>query len=132
MNFRQMERYYMLVDVIRQYEIILRQIESGLSAVRFDEVRGGTFSDPHRIEAQIQHKDEHAHKLAELKILAEAQRPEVEETIQAAAKNNKKRIKIGLIIRLRYLGAHSWSEIAAITGLKEKEAKRLVMRSLEG
>lgn len=127
-----MERYYVLVDVIHQYEILLRQIESGLSAVRLDAVRGGSLSDPHRIEAQIQRKDEHAQKLAELKILAEAQRPEVEETIQVATKNSKSRIKIGLIIRMRYLGAHSWSEIAAITGLKENEARKLVIRSLEG
>ena len=81
MNFRQLEQYYALIDLINKYEAMIEQLENGLSAVRFDEIRTASCPDPRRVESQIIRREEHAKKLAKLRILAEEQRPAVEAAI---------------------------------------------------
>ena len=67
MNFRQLEQYYALIDLINKYEVMIEQFENGLSAVRFDEIRTASCPDPRRVESQIIRREEHSKKACQIK-----------------------------------------------------------------
>ena len=132
MNFRQLEQYYTLVDLIQRYEIMLHQIDNGLSAIRYDETRGKTNGGSRITERQALNKEAEMKKLIRLKTLADQRRPEVENTIRDLMKKaGKNKIKIGLILKMRYISAHSWSEISEVTGLKPKDVEKLVITAVK-
>lgn len=131
MNFRQLENYHSIIVLINRYEVFLRQADTGLSARRLDTVRTQTSADPHRLDQTVIHKEETLVKYRKLKALAAQQRPEVEKTIKAAVTSSKKdSIRLGLILRMRYLSGHGWNEIAKITGITKKKAECMIINSL--
>ena len=132
LSFAQMEKHYRLLEIIEQYKRLLSQYDISLKAVRFDGMpRAGTYQADKLGEIMIR-KERAIEKLPLLEALADAEAPQVEETIKAAAGRGRDAIKIELILRARYQSGRDWQEIAEM--IREPYAQRvkeLALRQLE-
>lgn len=132
LSFAQMEKHYRLLEIIEQYKRLLSQYDISLKAVRFDGMpRAGTYQADKLGEIMIR-KERAIEKLPRLEALADAEAPQVEETIKAAAGRGRDAIKIELILRARYQSGRDWQEIAEM--IREPYAQRvkeLALRQLE-
>ncbi|MBR2653326.1 MAG: hypothetical protein IKD59_02115 [Lachnospiraceae bacterium] len=132
LSFAQMEKHYRLLEIIEQYKRLLSQYDISLKAVRFDGMpRAGTYQADKLGEIMIR-KERAIEKLPRLEALADAEAPQVEEAIKAAAGRGRDAIKIELILRARYQSGRDWQEIAEM--IREPYAQRvkeLALRQLE-
>lgn len=132
MNFSQLERYYQLLQIIDQYQRLLVQYDTGLSASRFDGTRHNRSYHTDRASEMLIKKENAMKKLQKLQALAAAEAPQVEETIKAAAGRGRDAIKAELILRARYVNGRDWAEIGdLIHEPNTKLFKAMVIRRLK-
>ena len=106
LSFAQMEKHYRLLEIIEQYKRLLSQYDISLKAVRFDGMpRAGTYQADKLGEIMIR-KERAIEKLPRLEALADAEGPQVEETIKAAAGRGRDAIKIELILRVKHIESY--------------------------
>ena len=132
LTFRQMEKAAKIAELIQQYETMIDQIDSGLTASKIDIMPGVKDPDPHRIERQLIQKEAALTKLPQLRLLREAYLPRVQETIEEATAGKKPsaRIKLQMIMKMRYEQGRSWEEIQYIAQIQEPQKK--VLKALGG
>lgn len=132
MTFAQMEKYNAVVSLIDQYEAMIGRIDNGIAAHRIDAAPSGRWSDPHRMEEQLIKKDRALAKLSQLRVIRDANLPDVQRTIEEATRRSKPslRLKRQLLLRMRYLQGRDWPEISEI--LKIKHPEKIVWNLLEG
>ena len=132
LSFAQMEKHYRLLEIIDQYKRLLSQYDISLKAVRFDGMpRAGTYRTDKLGEIMIS-KERAFEKLPRLEALADAEAPQVEETIKVAAGRGRDAIKVELILRARYVNGRDWAEIGdLIHEPNTKLLKAMVIRRLK-
>lgn len=125
LTFSQMEKVASIVNLIQRYEGMVDQIDGGLAASKIDAVPGGRDPDPHRIEKQLIRKEAAMAKLPQLRLLREAYLPRVQETIEGATAGKKPsaRIKLQLMMKMRYEQGRSWEEIQHIVKIEDPRKK---------
>lgn len=132
MNYLQLERHFQLLQIIDQYQRLLVQYNTGLTAARLDGMPHNGNYQTDRISEMVIKKDNAARKLKKLQALADAEAPQVEETIKAATSRGKNAIKAELIFRARYQNGRDWSEICDLFHCTcVKLIKALVTQRLE-
>lgn len=132
LNFSQLERHYQLLQIIDQYQRLLIQYDTGLSASRLDGMPHNRNCHIDRTGEMLIKKENAEKKLQKLQALATAEAPQVEETIKAAAGRGKNAIKAELIFRARYQHGRDWPEIVDLfQGTSVKLIKALVTQRLE-
>lgn len=132
LSFSQMEKHYSLLATIDQYKRLLSQYDTSLRAVQFDGMpRAGT-SQVDKLDEIVIRKERALEKLPRLQALADAEAPQVEATIKAAASRGRDAIKAELILRARYVNGRDWPEISdLIHEPNTKLLKAMVIRRLE-
>ena len=132
LSFVQMEKHYRLLEIIDQYKRLLSQYDTSLRAVQLDGMpHAGTYQADKLGEILIR-KERALEKLPRLEALADAENPQVEETIKAAVGRGRDAIKAELILRARYQSGRDWTEIADM--IREPYAQRVkefALRRLE-
>ena len=114
LSFEQLERRFALLETISRYEQVCAQTDAGLNASVLD---GMPRSTGQRIDTlgDIVIKQERAReKLARLRAVEKAWRPEVERTIVAVARKGPNAVQTELICRMRYIEGKSWTEIGEL------------------
>lgn len=132
LSFAQMEKHYRLLEIIDQYKRLLSQYDTSLRAVQLDSMsRSGAYRADKLGEIMIR-KEQALEKLLRLQALADAEAPQVEETIKATAGRGRDAIKVELILRARYVNGRDWPEIGElIHEPNTKLLKNMVIRRLE-
>lgn len=132
LSFAQMERHYKLLEIIEQYRQLLSRYDADLKAARLDGLPRSGNDHIDRMGELLIRKEKVAAKLPCLLALADAEEPEVEATIKAAAGRGRRAIKTELILRARYQSGRDWPEIAALLGeTKTNRLQEAVIRRLE-
>lgn len=132
LSFAQMEKHYRLLEIIDQYKRLLSQYDTSLRAVQFDGMPlAGTYQVD-KLDEIVMRKERALEKLLRMQALADAEAPQVEATIKAAADRGRDAIKAELIMQSRYVNGRDWSEIGElIHEPNTKLLKAMVIRRLE-
>ncbi|MGN0983063.1 MAG: hypothetical protein ACI4O0_09255 [Candidatus Limivicinus sp.] len=132
LSFADMEKHYKLLEIIDQYKRLLSQYDASLRAVQLDGMpHEGTYQADKIGEIMIR-KERALEKLPRLQALVDAEAPQVEETITAAAGRGRDAIKAELILRARYQSGRDWPEIAdMICEPYAQRVKEFALRRLE-
>ena len=130
LNFRQMEKIVSILDIIQRYETMIDQIDSGwkTESSKIDAMPTSNNPDPRRIERQLLLKEEALERLPQLRIIREAYRPRVQQTIEEATAEISKpsvRIKMQLVMKMRYEQGRSWTEIEHLMRMQNARSKVL-------
>lgn len=112
MTFQQLERYCEILQQTEKYRQFLLRYDNYLKSVKIDGMPHTTDYRPDSIGELVVKAEEVREKLTMLTVLAESMRPEVEQTITAACRSGKSRIKAELIFRARYIHGKDWVEIS--------------------
>ena len=131
MTFKQMEQHYQLLQVIEQYESLLAQYDTGLKAVSMDGMPKSSNCPIDRVGNLLIKRELAIEKLQHLQSLAAAKRPEVLATISVAtAGSGKKKIRMELIFRMRYIDGHTWVEISDTLGSPAHRLEDMIRNGL--
>lgn len=128
MTFSQMEKVAAIIDLIQQHETLIDQVDSGIKTSKIDAIPGGSNPDPHRIEQLLIRKENALAKLPQLRRVRDGYMPHVRKTIEEATARISKpsvRIRMQLIMKMRYEQGRSWSEIEHLMKVSNPRSKVL-------
>ena len=132
LSYVQMEKYFSLLQIIDQFKTRINQNKYGVHAQRLDGVPGSGFHEPDRIGAMLADVEKMTAKLQLLEEKRDRMRPEVEETIKTVAAGcGKNRIRIELILTMRYLSGRDLEEIGAILQKKPVDLKAAIRKQFD-
>lgn len=131
LSFAQLEKHYRLLEIIEQYSRLLSRYETGLRAVHLDGMPYSKNNQVDKLGELMVLKEQAVEKLKRLQALSDAEAPQVEETIKAAAGHGRDSVKTELILRARYQSGKDWPEIADMLHAPKIELiKKLVIQRL--
>ena len=131
MSFRHLEQYVQLLQVIQNYETLIRSYDSTLKAYCPDGFPRTHSRRNDQMDEILIKKDRALERLPRLRILLEEQKQEVEMTISLAVKNaGRNRIKAELIFHMRYCNGSTWEEIGALLGETPSKLKAIINQTL--
>ena len=128
MTFSQMEKVAAIIDLIQQHETLIDQVDSGIKTSKIDAIPGGSNPDPHRIEQLLIRKENALAKLPQLRRVRDGYMPHVRKTIEEATARISKpsvRIRMQLIMKMRYEQGRSWAEIEHLMKVQKPRSKVL-------
>ena len=128
MTFSQMEKVAAIIDLIQQHETLIDQVDSGIKTSKIDAIPGGSNPDPHRIEQLLIRKENALAELPQLRRVRDGYMPHVRKTIEEATARISKpsvRIRMQLIMKMRYEQGRSWAEIEHLTKVQKPRSKVL-------
>ena len=128
MTFSQLEKVAAIIDLIQQHEALIDQVDSGIKTSKIDAIPGGSNPDPHRIEQLLIRKENALAKLPQLRRVRDGYMPLVRKTIDEATTSISKpsiRIRMQLIMKMRYEQGRSWSEIEHLMKVSNPRSKVL-------
>lgn len=128
MTFSQMEKVADIIDLIQQHEALIDQVDSGIKTSKIDAIPGGSNPDPHRIEQLLIRKENALAKLPQLRRVRDGYMPHVRKTIEEATARISKpsvRIRMQLIMKMRYEQGRSWTEIEHLMKVNNPRSKVL-------
>lgn len=128
MTFSQLEKVAAIIDLIQQHETLIDQVDSGIKTSKIDAIPSGSNPDPHRIEQLLIRKENALAKLPQLRLVRDGYMPHVRKTIEEATARISKpsvRIRMQLIMKMRYEQGRSWSEIEHLMKVSNPRSKVL-------
>ena len=128
MTFSQLEKVAAIIDLIQQHEALIDQVDSGIKTSKIDAIPGGSNPDPHRIEQLLIRKENALAKLPQLRRVRDGYMPHVRKTIEEATARISKpsvRIRMQLIMKMRYEQGRSWAEIEHLMKVQKPRSKVL-------
>ena len=128
MTFSQMEKVAAIIDLIQQHETLIDQVDSGIKTSKIDAIPSGSNPDPHRIEQLLIRKENALAKLPQLRRVRDGYMPHVRKTIEEATARISKpsvRIRMQLIMKMRYEQGRSWAEIEHLMKVQKPRSKVL-------
>ena len=128
MTFSQLEKVAAIIDLIQQHEALIDQVDSGIKTSKIDAIPGGSNPDPHRIEQLLSRKENALAKLPQLRRVRDGYMPHVRKTIEEATARISKpsvRIRMQLIMKMRYEQGRSWAEIEHLMKVQKPRSKVL-------
>ena len=123
-----MEKVYSILDLIQRYETLIDQVDNGIKTSKIDAIPGAHNPDPHQIEQLLIRKEKALAQLPQLRMARDGYMPKVRQTIEEATAGISKpsaRIKMQLIMRMRYEQGRSWTEIEHLTKTQNPRSKVL-------
>ena len=128
MTFSQLEKVAAIIDLIQQHEALIDQVDSGIKTSKIDAIPGGSNPDPHRIEQLLIRKENALAELPQLRRVRDGYMPHVRKTIEEATARISKpsvRIRMQLIMKMRYEQGRSWAEIEHLMKVQKPRSKVL-------
>ena len=128
MTFSQLEKVAAIIDLIQQHETLIDQVDSGIKTSKIDAIPGGSNPDPHRIEQLLIRKENALAQLPQLRRVRDGYMPHVRKTIEEATARISKpsvRIRMQLIMKMRYEQGRSWAEIEHLMKVQKPRSKVL-------
>ena len=128
MTFSQMEKVAAIIDLIQQHEALIDQVDSGIKTSKIDAIPSGSNPDPHRIEQLLIRKENALAELPQLRRVRDGYMPHVRKTIEEATARISKpsvRIRMQLIMKMRYEQGRSWAEIEHLMKVQKPRSKVL-------
>ena len=128
MTFSQLEKVASIIDLIQQHEALINQVDSGIKTSKIDAILSGSNPDPHRIEQLLIRKENALAELPQLRRVRDGYMPHVRKTIEEATARISKpsvRIRMQLIMKMRYEQGRSWAEIEHLTKVQKPRSKVL-------
>ena len=128
MTFSQLEKVAAIIDLIQQHETLIDQVDSGIKTSKIDAIPSGSNPDPHRIEQLLIRKENALAKLPQLRRVRDGYMPHVRKTIEEATARISKpsvRIRMQLIMKMRYEQGRSWAEIEHLMKVQKPRSKVL-------
>ena len=128
MTFSQLEKVAAIIDLIQQHEALIDQVDSGIKTSKIDAIPSGSNPDPHRIEQLLIRKENALAKLPQLRRVRDGYMPHVRKTIEEASARISKpsvRIRMQLIMKMRYEQGRSWAEIEHLMKVSNPRSKVL-------
>ena len=128
MTFSQLEKVAAIIDLIQQHEALIDQVDSGIKTSKIDAIPSGSNPDPHRIEQLLIRKENALAELPQLRRVRDGYMPHVRKTIEEATARISKpsvRIRMQLIMKMRYEQGRSWAEIEHLMKVQKPRSKVL-------